>query len=43
MVVDMDSKIAVILLTNRVHPEDKGGLARTRALVANIVAASVEE
>jgi CubicO group peptidase (beta-lactamase class C family) len=43
MVIDMDSKTAVILLTNRVHPEDKGALARTRALVANIVAASVEE
>ena len=43
MVIDMDSKTAVIFLTNRVHPVDKSGLARTRALLANIVAASIEE
>mgnify|MGYP000846286680 CR=1 FL=1 len=42
MAIDMEARTAVILLTNRVHPEDKGGLARTRALVANIVAASIE-
>jgi CubicO group peptidase (beta-lactamase class C family) len=43
MVIDMDSKTTVIFLTNRVHPVDKSGLARTRALLANIVAASIEE
>ena len=39
IVIDMGSKTTVILLTNRVHPEDKGGVGRLRALVANIVAA----
>lgn len=38
IVMDLDEKLAVILLTNRVHPEDTGSLTRTRALVANIVA-----
>lgn len=40
-VIDLDSRTAIILLTNRVHPEDKGALARTRATVANIVAGSI--
>lgn len=40
MLLDMDTKCAVILLSNRVHPLDKGGLGRVRALVANIVAGS---
>lgn len=40
MIMDLDAKVAVIILTNRVHPEDKGGLGRTRATVANIVASS---
>ena len=42
MVMDMDQKTAVILLTHRVHPEDKGGIGRLRALVSNIVAGSIE-
>ena len=41
IVIDMGSKTTVILLTNRVHPEDKGGVGRLRALVANIVAGSI--
>ena len=41
IVIDMGSKTAVILLTHRVHPEDKGGVGRLRALVANIVAGSI--
>ena len=41
IVIDMGSKTAVILLTNRTHPEDKGGVGRLRALVANIVAGSI--
>lgn len=41
IVVDLDSKTAIILLTNRCHPEDKGALARVRATVANIVAGSI--
>ena len=41
IVIDTESKTAVILLTHRVHPEDKGGVGRLRALVANIVAGSI--
>lgn len=40
-IVDPVSKTAVILLAHRVHPADKGGMVRLRAIVANIVAASV--
>jgi CubicO group peptidase (beta-lactamase class C family) len=40
--IDPESNTAVILLTNRVHPEDKGAVSRLRDLVANVVAASVE-
>lgn len=42
-IVDPVSKTAVILLAHRVHPEDKGGIVRLRALVANVVAASIIE
>ncbi len=41
VVIDLESKTAVILLTHRVHPEDKGGVGRLRAIVANIVAGSI--
>jgi len=41
IVIDPVEKIAVILLTNRVHPDDEGGVVRLRALVANIVAGAV--
>ncbi len=41
IVIDTESNTAVILLTHRVHPEDKGGVGRLRALVANIVAGSI--
>ena len=41
LVIDMNTKTAVVILTNRVHPEDKGSLARMRALAANIVAGSI--
>ena len=43
IVIDMKTKTAVIILANRVHPEDKGNLARLRAQVANIVAGSIAE
>lgn len=43
ILIDMKHKVAVILLTNRVHPEDKGSLARLRALVSNIVAGAMEQ
>ncbi|MBO4470085.1 MAG: beta-lactamase family protein [Bacteroidales bacterium] len=41
VVIDLDRKIAVILLANRVHPADEGGLGRTRAAVSQIVAESL--
>lgn len=43
MVIDMDSKVAVILLTNRVHPEDKGSITSLRAAISTIVANSIVE
>lgn len=39
--IDPETNTAVILLTNRVHPEDKGAVGRLREIVANIVAASI--
>lgn len=41
VVIDPDHDVAVILLTNRVHPDDKGSVVRLRSLVANVVAASI--
>lgn len=41
IVIDPDNQIAIVLLTNRVHPEDKGSVTRLRALVANAVAGAV--
>ncbi len=41
IIIDPVSKTAVILLAHRVHPEDKGGVVRLRALVANTVAGSI--
>ena len=41
IVIDMESKTAVILLAHRVHPEDNGSVGRLRALVSNIVAGSI--
>ncbi|MDR0542390.1 MAG: serine hydrolase [Dysgonamonadaceae bacterium] len=41
IVIDPDNDMAVILLTNRVHPSDVGGVVRLRAVVANAVAASL--
>ena len=42
-IVDPVSKTAVILLAHRVHPEDKGGVVRLRAQIANVVAGAVEK
>lgn len=39
--VDLRSQTAVVILTNRVHPDDKGNSARLRREVANAVAAEV--
>lgn len=41
--IDPDANTAVILLTNRAHPNDGGEVIRLRSLIANIVAASVIE
>ncbi|MDY3558445.1 beta-lactamase family protein [Gemmata sp. JC673] len=41
--VDPRSKTAIIILTNRVHPNDKGNASPLRREVANIVAAAVGE
>lgn len=41
--IDPETDTAVILLTNRVHPEDKGGVVRLREVVANVVAASITD
>jgi len=41
VIIDPGNKVAVILLTNRVHPEDKGEVVRLRSCVANAVAASI--
>ncbi|MBP3289559.1 MAG: beta-lactamase family protein [Alistipes sp.] len=41
MAIDYERGVAVILLTNRVHPCDKGSLGRTRGVVANIVMAAL--
>ena len=41
--IDPESKIVVVLLTNRVHPHDKGSVVRLRAIIANIVAASIKK
>lgn len=41
IVIDPDNDLAVILLTNRAHPDDGGNVGRLRSLVANVVAASL--
>ena len=43
IVIDPDNNIAVILLTNRAHPDDGGEAVHLRSLVANAVAASLIE
>lgn len=41
IVIDTETRTAVILLTNRVHPTDEGSVGRLRALVSNIVAGAI--
>jgi CubicO group peptidase (beta-lactamase class C family) len=41
IVIDMKTRTSVILLTHRVHPKDEGSVGRMRALISNIVAASI--
>ncbi len=39
--IDPESKVFVLLLSNRVHPEDKGSLVALRGILGNIVASSI--
>jgi CubicO group peptidase (beta-lactamase class C family) len=41
IVIDPDNDVSVILLSNHVHPEDKGSMVRTRSYVANAVAGAL--
>jgi len=41
LTIDPDNDLAIILLTNRAHPNDSGDVIRLRAVVANIVASSI--
>lgn len=43
VVIDLDSRTAVILLAHRVHPHDTGSMARVRATISNIVAGSITD
>jgi CubicO group peptidase (beta-lactamase class C family) len=40
--IDPETETFVILLTNRVHPNDKGEIVAVRSKVANIVASSID-
>ena len=39
--IDPETETSVVLLTNRVHPDDKGDIIALRSKVANVVAASI--
>ncbi len=39
--IDPETRAAVVFLTNRVHPDDKGDIIALRSKVANVVAASI--
>lgn len=41
MQMNLDEGIAIIFLTNRVHPIDKGSVGRIRALVTNIISSAL--
>ena len=41
MIIEPDTRTAVIILAHRVHPVDEGSNARMRATIANIAAASI--
>ena len=43
VVIDPDNDISIILLTNRVHPYDKGSVVKLRAMVADAVAESMKK
>ncbi|NOY76843.1 MAG: beta-lactamase family protein [Calditrichaeota bacterium] len=41
VVIDPPTQTVVILLTNRVHPKDRGSVVQLRSLVSNVVAGSI--
>lgn len=41
IIIDPDARTALVLLTNRVYPDDRGNVVDLRAKIANVVAASV--
>ena len=41
IVIDPDNDLAIILLTHRVHPHDRGEVVRLRAIVANTIAGAM--
>ena len=43
MAIDMERGVAIILLTNRVHPIDDGAVGRTRAVVSNIIMSALDK
>lgn len=43
MAIDLERGVAIILLTNRVHPLDDGAVGRTRAVVSNIVMSALDK
>lgn len=43
LILDLETRTAVILLTNRVHPADAGSVSRLRSTVASIVASAIVE
>jgi CubicO group peptidase (beta-lactamase class C family) len=43
IVIDPDNDISIILLTNRVHPYDKGSVVGLRKAVANAVATAIKK
>ncbi|MGN0202160.1 MAG: serine hydrolase domain-containing protein [Candidatus Cryptobacteroides sp.] len=43
IVMDLDNDLAVIILTHRVHPTDKGSVGSLRARIANIVAGALTD
>lgn len=43
IVIDLKSKTAIILLTNRVHPDDVGSLSSLRISVADTVVSSIKK
>ena len=41
VVMDLDKKVAIILLANRVHPTDEGGMGQARVEISNLVARTI--